>query len=118
MRNLFLSLVSLLAISCFATSANAQSYPYNLADCSISSLSGSSQTLVAKNPQRKYLMVYNSGANTAYVNLAGGTAATSGISSVPLTVGASVVISGNQTDTTAVTVVGTTAQPVTCYEGR
>lgn len=120
MRNLFLSLVSLLAFASFASVAYADGtqLPYNVVDCSIGSLSGSSQALVAKNPQRKYLMIFNSGANIAYVNLAGGTAATSGISSLPLATGSSVVISGGYVDTTAVTVIGTSAQPVTCYEGR
>lgn len=117
MRNLFLSLITLLTFA-FTSEAIAQAVPYNLVDCSIASLSGSSQTLVAKNPQRKYLLIFNSGANTAYVNLSGGTAATSGISSVPLSVGSSFVISGAQVDTTAATVIGTAAQPLTCYEGR
>lgn len=114
MRKLALSLISLL----FATQAFAQAVPYSLADCSISSLSGSSQTIIAANPQRKYLMIFNSGANTAYVNLSGGTAATSGASSIVLGVGSSIVISGNQIDTSAAKVIGTAAQPLTCYEGR
>src|ERR1700743_809885 len=116
MRNLFLSLVSLLALSCFATVAQAQTFPYSLADCSIASLSGSSQALVAKNPQRKYLFIFNSGANTAYVNLAGGTGARRGASSFPLSVGSSLVINGPTIDTSAATVIGTSTQPITCYE--
>lgn len=91
---------------------------YALADCSISSLSGSSQQVVAANPQRQYLMLFNSGANTVYVNLAGGTAASSGASSIPLGVGASVVVNGANVSRSAVTVTGTSTQPITCYEGR
>lgn len=118
MRNLLLALASLLTISCFSAEALAQAYPYNLVDCSVSSLSGSSQALVAKNPQRKYLMIFDSGANPVYVNLAGGTASSSGVSSIPVAVGGSVVISGDYIDTTAATVIGTSGQPVTCFEGR
>lgn len=116
----FLSLIASVALlTIFSIPARADTPSlYSLADCSISSLSGSSQSLIAANPQRKYLMVFNSGANNAYVNLAGGTAATSGASSVVLGVGSSVVISGTSISRSAVTVIGTAAQPVTCYEGR
>lgn len=106
------SLLALVALPAFASPT------YTLNDCSIASLSGSSQQIVAANPNRQYLMLFNSGANTAYVNLVGGTAASSGASSVVLGVNASVVISGAQISTSKVTITGTAAQPFTCYEGR
>lgn len=118
MRHLLLSIVSLLAFFSFTAEANAQSYPYTLADCSIASLSGSTQSLVAKNTQRKYLLIFNSGANPAYVNLTGGVAATSGVSSIPLSAGSSLLINGPTLDTSAASVIGTASQPITCYEGR
>lgn len=120
MRKLFSALALLLTFVFLPLTANADGaqIPYNVVDCSISSLTGSSQSLVAKNPQRKYLMIFNSGANIAYVNLAGGTAATSGISSLSVAVGGTVLVNGAYIDTTAVTVIGTASQPVTCYEGR
>jgi len=115
MKKILLAATSLLLM---ASAANAQQFPYTLYDCSISSLTGSSQQIIAANPQRKYLMIFNSGANPAYVNLAGGTAATSGASSVALSVGASIVVSGPTISTSKVTAIGTAAQPLTCYEGR
>lgn len=114
LSSLLFAILTLVSLPAFAN----PSPTYNLADCSISSLSGSSQTAVAANSNRQYLMLFNSGANTAYVNLAGGTAASSGASSVALGVGSSVVISGQQVATNKVTVTGTAAQPFTCYEGR
>lgn len=112
--SLLFAILTLCSLPAFASPAPY----YNLVDCSISSLSGSSQQIVAANPNRQYLMLFNSGANTAYVNLTGGTAASSGASSVALGVGASVVISGQQIATNKVTITGTAAQPFTCYEGR
>lgn len=118
MRSILLSCVALLGLL-LAMPAHAQvTSTYALSDCSVSSLTGSSQSLVASNPQRKYLLVFNSGANTAYVNLAGGTAAVSGASSVSLPSGASVVVTGAAVSRSAATVIGTASQPITCYEGR
>lgn len=114
------SLICIAFISLFAAlPAQAQVVAtYALSDCSVSSLTGSSQSLVAANPQRKYLLIVNSGANNAYVNLAGGTAATSGISSAQISPQGTVLLSGATVARNAVTVIGTSAQPVTCYEGR
>ena len=108
-----------LSLFAFAQTAQAQVAPYTIADCSISSLSGSSQQVVAANQQRKYLMIYNSSAsNSAYVNLAGGTAATSGASSIVLSPTQSVVLTGSNIATNKVTVIGTSSQPLSCFEGR
>lgn len=108
------------AIALLASPALAQALPTAVADCSIASLTGSSQQLVAANPQRKYLQVYNSGANTIYLNLSGGTAASSGASSVAVASAAyaTVIQNSDVIMTNKVTVTGTSTQPVTCYEGR
>lgn len=117
-------ILALLAATVFAPSAFAQALP-TLADCSISSLSGSSQQLVAKNTNRKSLRISNPSLNqNVYLNLSGGTAASavsslvispvaSGVNSLTLTAGDTGSM-GNNT----VTVTGTPGSPVTCYEGR
>lgn len=103
-----------------------------LADCSIASMSGSSQALGtafalgSKNYTRKYLLICNTGAagDNVGVNLSGGTAALAGTGTLTLVPGAcleypksgetefSLVPSNN------VNVIGTSSQPVLCYEGR
>jgi|ERR1700693_149504 len=88
-------------------------------DCGISSLSGSSQQLVAANPNRKYLGVFNSGANTVYINSSGGTAATSGIASIGVAAGNALVWKlPDGLPRNAITIIGTAAQPVACFEGN
>lgn len=107
----------LLAVSLlFPALAFAQ--PDSISDCSISSLSGSSQSLAAAAQNRKSILIFNSGANNAYVNLAGGTAATSGASSVLIAPGASLTYSGQYVPITAITVIGTASQPIACFQGK
>lgn len=115
----YISSLLLLAFLLFATPALAQTQTlYSLTDCSISSLSGSSQSLVAANPQRKYLMIFNPASHNEFVNLAGGTAATSGASSVTVPNGGSIIMTGNTLSRSAVTVIGTSTDKLTCFEGK
>lgn len=115
-------LLTLLAACVFAPAAFAQQVPFTINDCSISSLSGSSQQLLAANPNRKYLMITNSSTTqTAYVNLAGGTAASAVSSLIIATTGGILTYTGgpgNTPPTNKITVTGTPGSPVTCYEGR
>lgn len=100
--------------------AMAQVMPtYTLRDCGISSLSGSSQSLAVANPNRKYLGIFNSGNATVYVNAAGGTAATSGVASIPVVSGGSLLFKEpDGLARNAITIIGTAAQPVACFEGN
>lgn len=101
--------------------AFAQNVPlaFTQRDCSISSLSGSSQSLSVANPNRKYLGIFNTGNASVYVNVTGGTAANTGISSITINSGNALIwkmpdgVSRN-----AITIIGTSGQPVTCTEGN
>lgn len=100
--------------------ASAQVTPtFNSRDCGISSLSGSSQSLAVANPNRKYIGIFNSGNASVYVNSAGGTAATSGIASIPVTSGGSLIYKLPEgVPRNAITIIGTAGQPVACFEGN
>ncbi len=118
-------LISSLILAVFLTlpaAAFAQTGPaYTNRDCGISSLSGASQTLVVANPNRKFLGIYNTGANTVFVNAAGGTAAITGISSIALPPNYSLIyqpVNGAGVSNNAITIIGTSGQPVACFEGR
>jgi hypothetical protein len=88
-------------------------------DCGISSLSGSSQTIAVANPNRKYLGLFNSGNASVYVNAAGGTAASTGIASIPVTSGGSLLFKLPEgIPRNAITIIGTSGQPVACFEGN
>ena len=88
-----------------------------VSDKSITSLSGSSETLLAQNMQRSFLLIVNTGNANIGVNLAGGTAAIGGTGTVTIVANGSLIfedagfIPGN-----AINVIGTAAQPVCCYE--
>lgn len=114
-------LILFLAMLGLAFPASAQvANLYTLRDCGISSLSGSSQSLAVANPQRKYLGIFNTGNATIYVNVAGGTAATTGIASINIASGSSLVmkLGDGAIPRNAITVIGTAAQPVACFEGN
>lgn len=126
----FLSLVIFSVIAVFSTAAFALT-PMTLADCSIASMSGSSQslgtafTLGSKAFNRKYLLICNNGStNNVGVNLAGGTAALSGAGTVTLVPGSCVEYpKGGNSDVglipaNNINVIGTSTQPVLCLEGR
>lgn len=122
MQKTFIALAALSFLFCSA--ANAQVVRMNLNDCSITSLTGStSQLLVAANPNRKYLYIYNSAASDKiYVNLAGGTAGTTATSTgtIAIAAGGNVQFDGNSTTMpiNAIYTNGTSADAVICYEGR
>lgn len=125
-----LILALLLAFSTFLPAASFADANMTLADCSIASMSGSSQflgtayTLSARNLGRKYLMICNNGTtNNVGVNLTGGTAALAGAGTITLVPGSCLEYpkagSGfGLVPSNAVTVIGTAAQPVLCLEGR
>lgn len=103
----------------FAATAPNNPLIYTLRDCGISSLSGSSQSLAVANPNRKYLGIFNSGNANVYVNVAGGTAASSGVSSIPISSGNSLImLGGSGIPRNLITVIGTAAQPLACFEGN
>ena len=85
-------------------------------DKSIAALSGSSQTLLVANPDRRYLLIQNTGAADVGVNLLGGTAALAGPGTIILTPGGSYEPDANFIPTNAITVIGTVAEPVFCVE--
>lgn len=125
----FLSSFILSILSLFIASESfAQALP-SLRDCSIASLSGSSQTLLsAASYNRKYLLVCNFGtSNSVGINFSGGTAAIAGAGTytLPDTGGPAAQckefsINSNLPVPPAnvITVIGTSTQPVQCWEGR
>lgn len=115
MRPLYL-LLCLLAFVAVSSPSFSQALP-TFKDCSVASLSGSSQTLSAANPQRKYLLVCNTGSSNAGVNFSGGTAAIAGAGTMTLVPGSCKEYAYTP-PANAITAIGTAAQPVACYEGR
>lgn len=112
-------------------SAFAQAAP-TYADCSIASMSGSSQALGtafalgSRVYSRKYLLVCNNSVagDNLGVNFAGGTANLTGAGTVVLVPGSckefSAAAGGSLPipPSNNVNVIGTSGQPVLCYEGR
>lgn len=108
--------------------AQAQALP-TLNDCSIASLSGSSQAVLAGQSQnRKYLFIQNTSTvvsppDNVGINLAGGTAAIGGAGTLVLAPGAWKEFSTYGGDLPAppvnvINVIGTSGQPVVCLEGK
>lgn len=116
---IFSSVILAIALA-FPGLALAQAVPnYTLRDCGISSMSGASQSIAVANPNRRFLGIYNTGNASVYVNVAGGTAANTGISSIIVTSGSSLIFQGaNGVNRNAVTILGTSGQPVSCFEGN
>lgn len=120
MRLLILALVSLIFLLPDLTFA--QALP-TARDCSIASLSGSSQSLFSGSSyNRKWLLLCNTGNATVGLNYAGGTAVIAG-SSQNLAPGACKEFSSTSQalpdpPANAITVIGTAAQPLACYEGK
>jgi len=85
-------------------------------DKSIASLSGSSQVLLIANPDRRYLLIQNTGASNIGVNLAGSTAAIGGSGTITLFPGGSYEPASDFMPTNPVNVIGTAGQPVLCLE--
>lgn len=85
-------------------------------DKTVTSATGSSQTLAASNTARKSLMVKN-GASATGVNLNGGTAAIGGAATLTLQPYESLFLSGADCPTGAITVISTSGAYISAYEG-
>lgn len=91
-------------------------------------LTGSSQVLAQYNASRTYLLVHNPGANTLWlrVDSAPNQGANAGVypavvadaaGTIELVANATITWEGGFVPSAQVRVIGTAAQPVTCYEG-
>lgn len=132
MRIISSIILAILALSPLAAFAQVTTALPTFADCSIASLSGSSQTLgtaytLGTNPNRKYLLICNNTSSASAnvgVNLSGGTAALNGAGTITLSQGACLEFSTSPggglplPPANGVRVIGTAAQPVMCLEGR
>jgi hypothetical protein len=79
-------------------------------------LTGSSQTILAANANRKGLMVGNPAGNAALgVDISGGTAALD--NALPLAAGEKISMIGGSCPVGAITGIGTSTQKITVYEG-
>lgn len=87
----------------------------NFRDASITSLSGSSETLLAQNGNRQFLLIENTGDADIGVNLTGGTAAIGGTGTLTIVANGSLILD-HFVCQNEVTVIGTSGQPVCCYE--
>lgn len=85
-------------------------------DKTITSATGSSQTLAAANASRKSLLIKNGGSPTG-VNLLGTTAAIGGASTLTLQPFEFLFLSGPDCPVGAITVISTAAAYVSAYEG-
>ncbi len=85
-------------------------------DRSIANLSGASETLMAANASRRFLIVHNEGATSVSVNLAGGVAAAGVGGNITLTAGQQLKLDRSP-PIGAITVIGTLNSDVTAYEG-
>ena len=85
-----------------------------VADYSITSLSGSSQSLLAKDGTRSYLLIQNTGNANVGVNLAGGTAAIGGTGTITLVPNGSLTFNIDSIPANAINVIGTAGQPLVC----
>ena len=84
-------------------------------DASITSLTGSSQQALAKNGNRQFLLIENTGSASIGVNLTGGTAAIGGAGTLTIVAGGSIMLD-HVVPQNAITVIGTAAQPVAIIE--
>lgn len=84
-------------------------------DRSIANLSGASQTLMASNSTRRFLMIANIANNNMAINLTGGAAAIGVAGSLTLAPGAAMIID-SFCPTSAITIIGTVNDDVTAYE--
>ena len=90
--------------------------PVWLIDASITSLSGSSEQLLAQAPQlfRRWMMIQNTGNANIGVNLTGGTAAIGGTGTLTLVPNGSMIFSNEFCPAQKVMIIGTAGQPVAC----
>ncbi len=87
-----------------------------LTDRSIANLAGTSETLMAANPRRRILIIYNIGATAIAVNLTGGTASLTAGGSYGIAAGGNLVLD-RHAPPSAITIIGTANADVTAYEG-
>lgn len=85
-------------------------------DKSLPALSGTSQVLLIANPDRRYLLIQNTGSENLGVNLAGGPAAIGGPGTVTLFPGGSYEPDAGFIPTNPINVIGSEGQPVLCFE--
>lgn len=88
-----------------------------LIDRSIASLTGSSQTLMEANPIRKRF-IFKNGAASVGLNLKGTTAVIGGADTVTLLAYEGIALSGKDCPKGAITVIGTSTNYVSAYEGQ
>lgn len=86
-----------------------------LSDHTITSLSGSSQSLVGKDMTRSFLMIENTGNANIGVNLVGGTAAIGGAGTATIVANGALIFETDSIPGNAITVIGTAGQPVACF---
>jgi len=85
-------------------------------DKSIVSLSGSNQVLLISNPDRRYLLIQNTGGAVVGINLAGGQAVIGGTGTITLLPSGSYEPDAGFIPTNPINVIGTEGQPVICFE--
>lgn len=90
--------------------------PSTYVDRSKTSLSGSSETLMAANPYRRILVIHNIASNPVAVNLTGGAASLTAGGSIKLAAGGTLIID-RHCPQSAITIIGTSTDDVTAYEG-
>lgn len=115
LKRLILSLMLALVL---CTSAFAQSDGRTVIDYSSTSVSSAAAvTLIARNPQRHFLFIQNTGSVDIWINYTG-TAAASGSGSFKLPAGASVTHEGSTVPRNAVSIkAGSGTGAVAAYEG-
>lgn len=85
-------------------------------DKTITSATGSSQTLAASNSSRKSIFIKN-GASQTGVNINGGTAAIGGAATLTLQPFESLILTGADCPVGAITVISTAGAYISAYEG-
>lgn len=93
----------------------AGSGTYLFVDRTITSLSGSSQSLMAQNMARNIIIIENTGNANIGVNLIGTTAAIGGAATLTIVPNGSLIMDSNIVGN-AITVIGTSGQPVAAFE--
>lgn len=86
-------------------------------DRTITSLSGSSQTLVSASEALRKRLILKNGAAAAAINLNGGTAAIGGAGCLTLQPYEGLALYGDDCPKSAVTVIGTSTNYFSCFEG-
>lgn len=107
-------ILAALLLCAFPAYAQVVTRPVFLLDCSIASLTGASQALVPQDMTRKFILIENIGNANIGVNPTGGTAAIGTAGTLTIAAGATQTFNSASVPGNAMTVIGTSAQPVTC----